>query len=36
MLWRDNETLTNVTLYVFLQIIRGIEFCLQLNTDNLT
>ena len=36
MLWRDTESLKNITLYVFLQIISGKKFCLQLNTDDLT
>ena len=36
MLWRDTESLKNIILYVFLQVICGIKFCLQLNTDDLT
>ena len=36
MLWRDTKSLKNITLYVFLKIIRGTKFCLQLSTDDLT
>ena len=36
MLWRDTESLKNIILHVFLQVICGIKFCLQLNTDDLT
>ena len=36
VLWRDTESLRNITLYVFLQIIIGIKFCLQVNTDGIT
>ena len=36
VLGRDTKSLKNITLYVFLQIIHGIKFCLQLNTDDLT
>ena len=36
VLWRDTESLKGIILYLFLQVICGIKFCLQLNTDDLT
>ena len=36
MRWRDTESLKSIVLYVFLQVICGIKFSLQLNTDDLT